>query len=56
MEAHPWPFSVMTGLVGTGEMALKLRALATLEENLDSIPRIHMVAHNCLSVTPVLGI
>jgi hypothetical protein len=37
---------------GAGDMAQWLRALAALSENLGSIPRIHMAAHNCL-LTPV---
>lgn len=29
-------------------MALKLRAVAALTEDLDSFPRAYMVAHNCI--------
>jgi hypothetical protein len=33
---------------GAGEMTQLLGALAALPEDQDSIPRTHMVAHNCL--------
>ena len=36
-----------TGIIGTGEMAQKLRALAALAEDLGVIPSTHMAAHNC---------
>lgn len=38
-----------------GEMAQQLKALAPPAENLGSISSTQMAAHNCLSVTPVLG-
>lgn len=34
--------------VGAGNMAPELRALADLLQDPDSIPRMHMAAHNCL--------
>jgi hypothetical protein len=34
--------------LGAGEMAQRLRALTVLPEDLSSIPRNHMVAHNQL--------
>jgi hypothetical protein len=43
------PFSVHlleNDIVGTGEMAQRLRALPALPEVLSSIPSNHMVAHN----------
>lgn len=34
--------------VGTGKMALQLKALAALAGDLGLIPNIHMAVHNCL--------
>lgn len=40
----------------TGEMAQQLKALAPPAEDLGSVSSTQMAAHNCHSVTPVLGI
>ena len=41
-------FNDFVPVVWAGEVAQRLRALPAIAEVLSSIPRNHMVAHNCL--------
>lgn len=48
LEWLPWPSDALTRGTGAGEVVQRVRALAALLRDLDSILSTHMAVHNCL--------